>query len=108
TRISRENFNNRGIGTLLDGYSTGAQLEGMSAAFWMKTREAGVHLRNNVAFLLSHYALLRGELARQAELADLHSVTLEHEGFTDCKALVLVLRQGKTNPFGRIEVSACI
>lgn len=32
----------------------------------------------------------------------------ENEGITDCYALVMVLRQGKTNQEGRLEFAACL
>ncbi|ETI55557.1 hypothetical protein F443_01771 [Phytophthora nicotianae P1569] len=42
------------------------------------------------------------------ELADLHSIMLENEGYSPCRAIVMVMRQGKTNQVGRIEVGACM
>ena len=57
---------------------------------------------------MSHYALLRGEIVSQLELADMHSVQLENEDFTECIALVFVLRQGKMNQFGRNDFGAFI
>ncbi|KAJ8576337.1 hypothetical protein ON010_g2882 [Phytophthora cinnamomi] len=71
-------------------------------------RDSGKRLRNLLAFLLSHYALMRGESARMLELADLHSILLENEGYSPCRALVMVMRQGKTNQVGRIEFGACM
>lgn len=65
-------------------------------------------LRNSLAFLLSHFCLLRGESARKAELPDLQVVNLEGEGSTRCPALVIIIRQGKTNHFGKLEVGTCI
>ncbi|ETP52789.1 hypothetical protein F442_02247, partial [Phytophthora nicotianae P10297] len=38
------------------------------------------------------------------ELADLHSIPLENEGYNPCRALVMVMGQGKTNQLGRVEV----
>lgn len=35
-------------------------------------------------------------------------VDLENEGYLECKALISVLDQGKTNQFGRIKFGACI
>ncbi|ETO67568.1 hypothetical protein F444_15520 [Phytophthora nicotianae P1976] len=44
------------------------------------------------------------------ELADLHSIPLENEGYNPCRALVMVMvmGQGKTNQVGRVEVGACM
>ncbi|KAL3702058.1 hypothetical protein R1sor_020080 [Riccia sorocarpa] len=104
----KRNFDDRGIGTLLDGYTTVSELNGIVDYFWQKGRDHEVHLRNLVAFLLSHYALMRGESIRGMELPDLHSVLLDKEGYSQCYALILVMRQGKTNQFGRLEVAACL
>ena len=63
-----------------------------------------IGLRDRLSFLLSHYALLRGELARGMELADIQSINLDGESSNGiCPALILILRQGKTNQFGRYE-----
>ncbi|KAL3675821.1 hypothetical protein R1sor_025769 [Riccia sorocarpa] len=51
---------------------------------------------------------MRGESIRGMELPDLHSVLLDKEGYSQCYALILVMRQGKTNQFGRLEVAACL
>ncbi|KAL3676502.1 hypothetical protein R1sor_026450 [Riccia sorocarpa] len=42
------------------------------------------------------------------ELPDLHSVTLDREGISDCNALILVMRQGKTNQLGRLDIASCL
>lgn len=61
-----------------------------------------------MSHFLYHACLLRGESARNLELPDLFSVILEHEGFTDCRALVMIMEQGETNRFGRREFGSCI
>lgn len=102
----RKNFEDRGADTMLDGYSTFEQLKQISSYFWSKSRSPASSLRNLLAFQLSHYSLLRGESARDMELADMHCVLLENEGYSECKAVVLVMRHGKMNQVGRIEVGA--
>lgn len=104
----RKNFEDRGASTLLDGYTTTEQIAKVARFFWENDRDPGTSMRNLLAFLLSHYALMRGESARRMELPDLHSIQLENEGYTSCRALVMVMRQGKTNQVGRIEVGACL
>jgi hypothetical protein len=67
--------------------------------YWTRTSHYGEHLRGGLAFPLSHYLLLRGESIRRMELSDLQTVNLEIEGVqsnVDC-ALVMIMRQGKTN-----------
>lgn len=105
-RVRREEFEDRGLGTLVDGYTSESQISDIVRFYF--SEKTGTDLRNSVAFLLSHFCLLRGENARQAELPDLQTVMLDREGPSQCPALVLLLRQGKTNQFGRIEVSACL
>lgn len=51
---------------------------------------------------------LRGESARALEFADLFCVDLEGEGHGECKALIAILSQGKTNQVGRLKFGACI
>jgi hypothetical protein len=57
-------------------------------------------LRNAVAFLLSHFCLLRGDSARKAEFPGLQVINLENEGFLRCPAMVLMMRQGKNKQMG--------
>ncbi|EGZ23183.1 hypothetical protein PHYSODRAFT_324419 [Phytophthora sojae] len=61
-----------------------------------------------MSHFLCHSCLLRDESARNLELPDLFSVELEHEGFTDCRALVMIMEQGKTNQYGRRDFGSCI
>ncbi|CAD6890814.1 unnamed protein product [Tilletia laevis] len=98
-RKKREHVD-RGIGTALDGYNQ-SQFCNVSNYFLLRNNETG--LRDRLAFLISHYALLRGENARNLELADLHHLDLEGEGPSDCFAVVLLLANGKANQAGRVE-----
>ena len=107
-QLRKANFVDRGIGTLLDGYTTTEQMAQLADVFWERTRDFGLNLRSLCAFFVSHYALLRGETVRNLDLADMHSVLLENEGFSVCNALVFVVRQGKTNQFARTEFGAFI
>ncbi|KAJ8539157.1 hypothetical protein ON010_g12713 [Phytophthora cinnamomi] len=45
---------------------------------------------------------------RKISAATVEIVLLEHEGFTECRALVMIMDQGKTNQFGRREFGSCI
>ncbi|OWZ06486.1 hypothetical protein PHMEG_00021252, partial [Phytophthora megakarya] len=74
----------------------------------VKGNPLGKSLRNLVAFLLSHYVLMRSESARMTELAGLHTLVLENEGYSAYRDVVMVMRQGKTNQVGHIEVDACM
>jgi hypothetical protein len=45
---------------------------------------------------------------RLMQLPDLFQLKLEREGPTDYNSLVVVMDQGKTNQYGRIEYGAAI
>jgi hypothetical protein len=94
------------LGILVDGYTS--EKDVLNVINFYVSKSSGSDLRNAVSFLLSHYCLLRGESARKAEFADLQMAMLEREGQSECPAFVLVMKQGKTNQFGRVEVSGCI
>lgn len=62
-------------------------------------------LRNRLDFSLGHATFHRGQSKRNWQLPDLFSIDIPSEGPTSCWALVIVMRQGKTNQFGKIEYS---
>ncbi|KAG2215455.1 hypothetical protein INT45_014291, partial [Circinella minor] len=95
-----------GAFTAADGYTTHAEMEKIVDQFWSNGTELG--LRDGTSFLLQHYGLLRSESIRKIEFADLQSLHLEDEGPSQCHALVMILKQGKTNKFGRVEVAGCM
>ncbi|POM67506.1 Hypothetical protein PHPALM_16482, partial [Phytophthora palmivora] len=80
----------------------------MSISRYYMNLNTGDDLRNRMSHLLCHACLLRGESARNLELPDLFSVPLEHEGYTDCRALVMIMEQGKTNRFVLLALSHLI
>ncbi|OAD67628.1 hypothetical protein PHYBLDRAFT_118157, partial [Phycomyces blakesleeanus NRRL 1555(-)] len=45
---------------------------------------------------------------KKVEFADLQTVMLDCEEPSKCPAFVLVLKQGKINQFGQIELAACL
>lgn len=56
-----------------------------------------------------HFCLLRGESARDAVLPELQVVNLEKEDSTRfCLALILVMRNEKTNKANRLDIGVCI
>ena len=105
-RIKKTNYEDRGVGTVMDGYTTTDEIANVVRFYFSEKKTSD--LRNGLCFLLSHFCLLRGESARKAELPDLQVVDLENEGIGKCPALVLIMRQGKTNKFGKLEVGACM
>ncbi|KAI8076818.1 uncharacterized protein BX664DRAFT_246057, partial [Halteromyces radiatus] len=109
--VSRGNYEDRGEGTLADGYTSNDQVADVVKAFLSRTQRHGEQLRGALAFLLSHYMLLRGESIRKLEMTDLQTINLENEAARqgmDCPALVMIMRQGKTNRHNRLELAGCM
>jgi hypothetical protein len=105
----RLNHDDRGIGTLIDGYTSVKDLKRMCSWYFDSTgREMGTSLRYRLAFLLCHFNLLRGESARALEFADIFSLELEEEGYSKCDALITIIDHGKTNHNARKEIGACL
>ncbi|MGH7974213.1 MAG: hypothetical protein ACREBR_01710, partial [bacterium] len=103
----RANYVDRGIGTLLDGVNSTEQWGKVYDGFMEEG--TGVALRNRLAVCLCNNLALRGELCRRLELPDLFCIDLKNEGPQgECKALVAILGQGKTNQFGKIEFGAAM
>ncbi|KAF1316118.1 Short-chain dehydrogenase, partial [Globisporangium splendens] len=105
TRRKLEEFVDRGLGTVLDGYN----LEDMKALgnYWLK-ENSGTALRDRVDFLLGHALIARGESRRLVQFPDMLTLDLTDEGPQLCTPLVIIMRQGKTNQFGRVEYGAAM
>jgi hypothetical protein len=103
----RANYDDRAIGSLLDGYCDINTLIRIVNGFWEQNNGAG--LRDRAAFLLCQSLFLRGENVRNMELPDMFSLVLENESPSQtCFALVAILDRGKTNSFGKLYYAACI
>ena len=98
TVTRRKNYEDRGVGSLLDGYHSQDEFIALTDNFFLRDDHRG-----RVCFLLSHFGLLRGENARDLELADMFSQVLDGEGYSECVALVLLIQHGKTNNFGKLQ-----
>lgn len=59
-------------------------------------------MRTSADFLAAHSMLLRGEIRRGVQLADMFTVTLRNEGPTWCPLMIWVSRNGKTNKFNNV------
>ncbi|KAG2191953.1 hypothetical protein INT47_004736 [Mucor saturninus] len=109
--LSREKCEDRGEGTLADGYTSLDQVSKIVQFYLNGQRNHGENLRDALAFLFSHYFLLRGESIRNAELTDFQTINLDPESVRSdikCHALVMILRQGKTNKNNHLELTGCI
>ncbi|POM64043.1 Hypothetical protein PHPALM_20484 [Phytophthora palmivora] len=102
----KREYVDRGGGSLLDGYCSTDDLIAISR-YYMNLNTGG-DLPNRICHFLCHSCLLQGESAHNLGLPDLFSVVLEHEGYTDCRALVMIMDQGRTNQFGRREFKSFI
>lgn len=90
--------------TLADGISTSREIQKVCDLFMSKNSSLGI--RDRMAMALTTFNILRGESARALELPDLFTLELEREGPIVCHALVMIMRQGKMNPFGKLEYGA--
>jgi hypothetical protein len=104
----KEEFEDRALGTLQDGYNMEQMAdvirfcwEGWEAADDDPKRLLPVtiesHLCTAVDFLFSHTMLLRGENICAAQLPNLFSMELEHEGPMACPMIFMIMNNGKTN-----------
>ena len=108
----KDEFVDRGIGTMLDGYNQ-EELRNFVRCCWTGYQKQAKQsplaveswLRTGMDFLWGHHTMMRGERRRAGQLADLFALDLKHEGpvGTDCTAMVLLMDNGKTNKFGRLE-----
>ncbi|KAG2784020.1 hypothetical protein PC116_g12836 [Phytophthora cactorum] len=90
---NKREYADRGVGYLFNGYCTTNDL--VAIPRYYMNLNTGSDLRKRLSHFLCHACLLRGESARQMELPDLFCVILEHEDFTECRALVMIMEQGK-------------
>ncbi|GAA5921695.1 hypothetical protein JCM5296_000197, partial [Sporobolomyces johnsonii] len=73
----RENYVDRGIGSIQDGYTTLAQFKSLLASCLGSKTAEGV--RDRLGFALGHYGLLRSSNILPVELPDLFSLDLPDE-----------------------------
>ena len=81
----RNSYEDRGAGTLQDGY-TPDELIRVSMYYFTSATES--MMRDRLVFLMQHMMLLRGESTRRMDLTDLFTLDLKDEGYSECPALV--------------------
>ena len=110
---SRTEMDDRGEGTLKDAYTI-AHIPQHTAAVWQERKAIACALRTQVDFLLGNHMLLRSSNRLPIELPDCFCLDLPNEGIQRAssspaaKALVILMRQGKTNQHGRMEYGAAL
>jgi hypothetical protein len=100
---SRANFEDRGKGSLLDGYANSNDFSRISKHFLELD-----DFRMRCCFAVSHFCLLRGDNLRSLELADMFTQDLEDEGISECRAVVFLMRDGKTKQYGKLQHVGCL
>jgi hypothetical protein len=113
----RDQYLDRAAGTLQDGYSK-EKVKDFVRFCWQGWRQKDIkfrkpqaqesYLRTAVDFLFSHNMLLRGESRRQLQFPDLFTLSLPNEGPTPCWPMIMIMNNGKTNQFGRLEYMGVI
>lgn len=93
-----KSYIDRSIDSLLNGYQSTRQFVDTSMPYFGSN-----DLHDRACFLLSHYELLRGENTRDPELTDTTSQLLDGEGSSESVALVLLIQQGKTNQYEKLQ-----
>ena len=99
----RELHEDRAANTILDAY-TPQDLQNFVRHCWTAGTRANVdsYMRTLLDFLVGHYFLVRGELRRVAELADMFVMHLPTESTSqECWCWILVFDNGKTNSSGK-------
>lgn len=109
----RNEYADRGIGTLRDGYSA-AQIPDLSAVVWAERSRKTVEplLRGNVGFLLGNSMLMRAGNQLALELSDIYVHALPKEGpagaVSPVKCLVAIMRQGVYLPKSKVALPTCV
>ena len=99
----REDFEDRAIGSLLDGY-TEEQLTALCKTLFGDAKYHGINLRTRLDLLISYSYVTRGETQRGLELADcMHVFFGEEEGPTQAMCMVFTMDNGKVNKNGKVE-----
>ncbi|KAK9327707.1 hypothetical protein V1520DRAFT_30296 [Lipomyces starkeyi] len=96
---NRQQYADRSAGSIFDGYNSERVLK-IARATLSRPDDP---VQGLLDFLLGNYMLLRGNNRREIELADLYLLSVENEGPTTCKVLVILLCNGKTNLHGRVD-----
>ena len=122
----RDEYADRGTGTLINGYSEDEFVQCIQGC-WRpesfrteflagdKRKRSGLTaqqysgwLRTAVDLLFTHNMLLRGETVRNGELPDLFTAQLKNKGVTDCRVLCMIIDNGKTNLYRKLEYGVAV
>ncbi|RLN74418.1 hypothetical protein BBJ28_00022643 [Nothophytophthora sp. Chile5] len=101
----KEGMVNRSDCRLDDGYTEEQKTK--LCRTWL-TSGSYESLRTHADFLLGHSSLARGDTKRLLQYADMFTTILPGEGPTECRAVVIVSRESKTNKSGQRQYNAAI
>jgi hypothetical protein len=90
----------RAIGSILDSYTPDVMMA-FVRELWSGNRYVDQRLRTLLDFLGGHHLLLRGQLRRSAEFADMFVMEFPNEGSQPCHCWIFMIDNGKTNNTGK-------
>jgi hypothetical protein len=99
----RKNFEDRAIGSMVDGYKDEDAFQSFINASIDCTANKCIGYRDRAMNLICHHGILRGENSRKLELADLITREYEQQGPSPCQLVILLLNNGKTNSVNKQE-----
>ncbi|KAK4516921.1 uncharacterized protein ATC70_000249 [Mucor velutinosus] len=107
---NRENNVDRATSSMANGYTTKEEVMTISKCIYSNGENFYKYSFGNVvAFLMSHYLLLRGESVRNIEFADLHFQELAKvQSDGSYPAMLMIFNQGKTKKFNKTQTGACM
>ena len=104
----KANYEDRGKGTVREGY-TDKDKHRLMGYFWQQTsRSVEAGIRNKVMFNACEAWTTRGNEVRLMELPDLFLYPFEHERGNNKHAVAFSLRQSKKNQFGLVEYGGAL
>jgi hypothetical protein len=97
----------RAIGTIVDSYSPDLMHRFVEHC-WSTTSWVEPRLRTALDFLIGHFFLLRGQLRRSAEFADMFVLEFPNEGSQPCLCWIFIFDNGKANKTGKKQYLGCM
>ncbi len=90
----RKNFEDRAIGSMVDGYKDQNAFQSLINASIDCIANECIEYRDRAMNLFCHYGILRGENASKLELTDLITREYEQQGPSPCQLVLLLLNNG--------------
>jgi centromere DNA-binding complex CBF3 subunit-like protein len=97
----------RAIGSILDSYTPDVMMAFVREP-WSGNLYVDQRLRTLLDFLGGHHLLLRGQLRRSAEFADMFVMEFPNEGSQPCYCWIFMIDNGKTNNTGKRQYQGAL